>query len=137
MSIDDYCHLISEQSFSGDAGPGSGSSFESSPYGGGASFGAASSSFESLSGAGYDASFASAGGGSADDNAGTSIESLSSGQVQQYPTDAQGIFQDPNPQIIRRPAVGGVQTYTQNVRVRFLQPPRVPPPGVSAYCPRS
>ncbi|CAF4616628.1 unnamed protein product, partial [Rotaria sp. Silwood2] len=46
-----------------------------------------------------------------------------------YATDAQGLFQDPNPQIIRRPAPTGVQTYTQHVQVRFLQPPPVPPPG--------
>ncbi|CAF4719174.1 unnamed protein product, partial [Rotaria magnacalcarata] len=51
--------------------------------------------------------------------------------VQKYATDAQGLFQDPNPQIIRRPATGGVQTYTQNIKVRFLQPPPIPPPGVS------
>ena len=25
--------------------------------------------------------------------------------------------------------VGGVQTYSQNIKVRFLQPPPVPPPG--------
>ncbi len=61
---------------------------------------------------------------------GSSYES-SSTQVQQYATDSQGLFNDPNPQIIRRAAIGGVQTYTQNIRVRFLQPPAVPPPGVS------
>jgi hypothetical protein len=55
----------------------------------------------------------------------------SSSAVQSYPTDAQGLFQDSNPQVIRRPAPGGSVTYTQNVRVRFLQPPPVPPPGVS------
>ncbi|CAF4740668.1 unnamed protein product, partial [Rotaria magnacalcarata] len=26
-------------------------------------------------------------------------------------------------------AAGGVQTYTQNIKVRFLQPPPIPPPG--------
>jgi hypothetical protein len=51
--------------------------------------------------------------------------------VQQYATDAQGLFKDSNPQIIRRPAPGGNVTYTQNIKVRFLQPPPVPPPGVS------
>lgn len=41
------------------------------------------------------------------------------------------LFQDPNPpQIIRRPAAQGPITYRQNVCVRFLQPPPVPPPGV-------
>jgi hypothetical protein len=42
------------------------------------------------------------------------------------------LFQDPNPpQIIRRPAAQGPITYRQNIAVRFLQPPPVPPPGVS------
>ncbi|CAF1042188.1 unnamed protein product [Adineta steineri] len=49
--------------------------------------------------------------------------------VQRYETDAQGIFIDPNPQIVRRPAAGGTVAYTQNIRVRFLQPPPIPPPG--------
>ena len=53
-------------------------------------------------------------------------------QVQQYATSAQGLYQDPNPQIIRRPATGGAVTYTQNIKIRFLQPPPIPPPGVSA-----
>ncbi len=48
-----------------------------------------------------------------------------------YATDAQGLFKDPNPEVIRRPAPGGIQTLTQRVVVRFLQPPPVPPPGVS------
>lgn len=48
-----------------------------------------------------------------------------------YATDAQGLFKDPNPEVIRRPAAGGLQTFTQRVMVRFLQPPPVPPPGVS------
>jgi len=48
-----------------------------------------------------------------------------------YATDAQGLFKDPNPEVIRRPAPGGGQTYVQKVVVRFLQPPPVPPPGVS------
>ncbi|CAF4436592.1 unnamed protein product, partial [Rotaria magnacalcarata] len=38
-------------------------------------------------------------------------------------------FNDPNPQIIRRAAVGGAVTYQQKILVRFLQPPPVPPPG--------
>ena len=48
-----------------------------------------------------------------------------------YATDAQGLFKDPNPQVIRRAAQSGPQTYTQKILVRFLQPPPVPPPGVS------
>lgn len=45
-------------------------------------------------------------------------------------TNSQNLYQDPNPQIIRRPAQGGPVTYTQNVKIRFLQPPAIPPPGV-------
>lgn len=52
--------------------------------------------------------------------------------TQEYATSAQGLFQDPNPQIIRRPAQGGHVTYTQNIKIRFLQPPAIPPPGVSS-----
>ncbi|CAF4346204.1 unnamed protein product, partial [Rotaria sordida] len=58
--------------------------------------------------------------------------SLAINQVQ-YASDAQGLYQDPNPTIIRRAAPGGVHTYTQNVQLRFLQPPPVPPPGVSHF----
>ncbi|CAF3643050.1 unnamed protein product [Rotaria sp. Silwood1] len=50
-------------------------------------------------------------------------------QVQQYATNAQGLYQDPNPQIIRRPAQSGQVTYTQNIKIRFLQPPAIPAPG--------
>ena len=62
--------------------------------------------------------------------ASSSIE-VNNGQLQ-YPTNAQGLFQDPNPQVIRRPAPEGPVTYTQNIKIRFLQPPAIPPPGVSA-----
>ncbi|CAF3412007.1 unnamed protein product [Rotaria sp. Silwood2] len=48
---------------------------------------------------------------------------------QQYQTDAQGLYQDPNPKIIRRPAPGGGVTYKQNIGVRYLRPPPVPAPG--------
>lgn len=44
--------------------------------------------------------------------------------------NATPLFHDPNPQIIRRPARAGVLTYTQNIQIRFLQPPPLPPPGV-------
>lgn len=50
--------------------------------------------------------------------------------VQQYETDADGNFKDSNPQIIRRPSRNGPMTYKQNIQVRFLRPPAVPPPGV-------
>ncbi len=72
-------------------------------------------------------------GGAAGVSASSYESSSSTTQVEQYTTDAQGLFKDPNPQIIRRAAVGGVQVYTQNIRVRFLQPPPVPPPGVSNF----
>ncbi|CAF0760214.1 unnamed protein product [Adineta steineri] len=40
------------------------------------------------------------------------------------------LYRDPNgPQIIRRPPAQGPLTYQQNISVRFLQPPPVPPPG--------
>ena len=48
-----------------------------------------------------------------------------------YATDAQGFYRDPNPEIIRRPALGDSQVYTQRVYVKFLQPPPLPPPEVS------
>lgn len=119
------------QSSTGGLGGGYGASFGA---GAGAGLAGGASSYESASysgsaGYGADAGFAA---GGAIGVGGSSYESASSStQVQQYRTDAQGLFVDDNPQIIRRPAAGGVQTYTQNIRVRFLQPPPVPPPGVS------
>ncbi len=48
------------------------------------------------------------------------------------PNDNGELFQDPNgPQIIRRRPIQGPLTYRQNVSVRYLQPPPLPPPGVS------
>ncbi|CAF2372996.1 unnamed protein product [Rotaria sp. Silwood2] len=49
--------------------------------------------------------------------------------AQTYPTDAQGLYQDPNPLIIRRPMPVDVQPYKQKVIIRYLQPPPIPPPG--------
>ncbi|UJR20716.1 hypothetical protein I4U23_023838 [Adineta vaga] len=46
-----------------------------------------------------------------------------------YPTDSQGLFQDPSPQLIRRPALGAPQVYTQRVIVKFLQPPPIQASG--------
>ncbi len=113
---------------------GSASSYESSSSSSGAGYGAGaggssyeSSSFSGSAGYGADASLVA---GGAVGVGGSSFDS-SSTQVQRYATNAQGLFNDPNPQIIRRPAVGGVQTYTQHIKVRFLQPPPIPPPGVS------
>ena len=99
--------------------------------GGAGASGYESASFSSSAGFGGDAAFVS---GGAVNVGGAAYESASSStQVQQYATDAQGLFIDRNPQIIRRAAAGGVQTYTQNIRIRFLQPPPVPPPGVSYF----
>jgi hypothetical protein len=122
----------------GGAGFG-GSSYESSAsYGAGLGGGLAAG----VGGAAYDSSSYSAGYGAgagagfgASYSAGAGLDTATSYSAQQtavqstWPTDAQGLFIDNNPQIIRRPAAGGVQTYTQNIRVRFLQPPPVPPPG--------
>jgi len=134
------------------AGGGYGSSYQASSYEsstngglGGAGYGAAggagyggssyeSSSYESSvgNGGGQLALGGGAAGFSASDLAAANYSSSSqTTAVQQYATDAQGLFKDSNPQIIRRPAPGGGVTYTQNIRVRFLQPPPVPPPGVS------
>lgn len=48
-----------------------------------------------------------------------------------YAVNAQGLFHDPNPRIIRRPAPENARQYVQRVLVKFLQPPPLPPPGVS------
>jgi len=107
----------------GAGGYGS-SAYESSSYSSGAGLGAAG--FGGVGGA-YGADFSSVSGGAGGyGSAGYSSESTS---VQRYATDAQGLFQDSNPQIIRKPAPGGGVTYKQNILVRFLQPPPIPPPG--------
>ena len=43
----------------------------------------------------------------------------------------QNLYRDPNPQILRLSVSDVPVTYTQNVQVRFLKPPPVPPSGVS------
>jgi hypothetical protein len=102
--------------------------------GNGAAGGFDSSSSYSSGAAGYGATgLNGAAGYEATASNGAAGYSASSSAVQTYATDAQGLFKDSNPQIIRRPAPNGVVTYTQNIRVRFLQPPAVPPPGVSIY----
>lgn len=119
------------------------SSYESSSYesstaggalGGDLAYGGGAAAYD---GAGYGASSyessqysSSVGGAGGDYSAGASGFSSQAGAVQQYQTDAQGLFKDSNPQIVRRPAPGGNLTYTQNIKVRFLQPPPIPPPGV-------
>jgi hypothetical protein len=82
--------------------------------------------YDASAAAGVDASYVVSGGNAFD----ASSAAFSSGVVaSQYQADASGNFVDSAPEIIRRPAAQGVQTYTQNVAVRFLQPPPVPPPG--------
>ena len=96
-----------------DAGIASGSSFPSS------------SSFETVTtGANYDAAAV---------NQAASYTAETNAAWSRYGAEVRGagLYFDANPQIIRRPAAGGVHTYTQNIKVRFLQPPPVPPPGVS------
>jgi len=111
----------------GSAGVAVGGAYDAS-YGvaggliGGGVVDAGAASFESVSTGVSDASVVVAGGAAYDASA------AAVSQVH-YATDAQGLFQDPNPQIIRRANPAGVQTYTQNIRVRFLQPPPVPAPG--------
>jgi hypothetical protein len=116
-----------------DGGYAGASSFESSGLGldadavGGSSF---QSSFESSTagGAGYDLGVIS-------QAAGYTAETNASWSRYGAEVTGAGLYIDANPQIIRRPA-SGVQTYTQNIKIRFLQPPPVPPPGVSDhfYC---
>jgi hypothetical protein len=125
----------------GSSGYQSGVSYGSSGYGAGAVGGGyESASYESSTGYGGGVGLGVGGGLSVGGGLGVGLaggqayESSSSAfssqtAVQTYPTDAQGLYLDANPQIIRRPAAGGVQTYTQNIKVRFLQPPPVPPPG--------
>ncbi len=62
---------------------------------------------------------------------GAAIQTSSAQQTNQYLSQTgTGVFNDPNPQIVRRPAVVGPVTYQQKILVRFLQPPAIPPPGV-------
>jgi hypothetical protein len=121
----------SSSSFSsGGAGYGAGNSGSDLGFGAGGSAGygaSGSSGYEASSSVGYGAGGAAGYGVSG----GEYSSSSQSSSVQSYATDSQGLFQDNNPQIIRRPAPGGQVTYTQNIRVRFLQPPPIPPPGVS------
>jgi hypothetical protein len=62
---------------------------------------------------------------------GAAIQTSSAQQTNQYLSQTGSrVFNDPNPQIVRRPAAGGPVTYQQKILVRFLQPPAIPPPGV-------
>jgi hypothetical protein len=77
---------------------------------------------------GINATYATASSGLA---SGAAIQTSSEQQTREYLSKtATGIYNDPNPQILRRAATGAPITYQQNIRVRFLQPPALPPPGV-------
>lgn len=107
------------------------SSYEQTSYS--TSPGGVSGGFEGATVVEGDASNAAAAGATAGASSSSTFETTTTTtqqQVQQYATSPEGLFQDPNPQIIRRPAQGGQITYTQNVKIRFLQPPAIPPPGV-------
>ena len=54
-------------------------------------------------------------------------------ETNRYLETAVHLFKDSNPQIIRRTMVESPTTYEQRIRVRYLQPPEVPPPGVMKH----
>jgi len=84
--------------------------------------------FESISGINTSYAAATA---SSELTGGTPIQTSSEQQTSEYLSQtANGVYNDPNPQIIRRPATVGPLIYQQKVFVRFLQPPPIPPPGV-------
>ena len=69
--------------------------------------------------------------GSSELTGGAAIRTSTAQETNAYLSQtATGIFNDPDPQIIRRAATEGPVTYQQRILVRFLQPPAVPPPGV-------
>ncbi|CAF1067686.1 unnamed protein product [Didymodactylos carnosus] len=113
-----------------EAGGYGSSSFESSNYSSGT--GLDVSGWGAGAGGAYGAADLSAVSGGVDGLLQGANYSTGSTSVQQYATDAQGLFQDSNPQIIRKPAPGGDVTYKQNILVRFLQPPP-PPPRIALY----
>jgi len=123
--------------YGGSLGGNAQGSYESAPitgYGeaflggnGGANNEYYSSSYGGLDQQGLSAVSFTNGGGYNSSNFEQQLSSLTTN----YSTDAGGLYQDPNPQVIRRPALGGGQIYTQRVLVKFLQPPPLPPPGVS------
>jgi len=127
---------VYEASTSGGGGLGGNLAYNAAGFGS-AGYGSSSSYRSSVGNIGGDLGnlnvAGAAAGISTSDAASASFSSVSqSTTAQQYETDAQGNFKDPNPQVVRRPAQGGPLTYSQNIRVRFLQPPAAPPPGVSS-----
>jgi hypothetical protein len=53
--------------------------------------------------------------------------------ISRYPTDGRGFYLDPNPEVITRPDPSPATTYTQHITIRYLQPPPLPPVGVSYF----
>ena len=60
----------------------------------------------------------------------TVIQTNSLKETERYLERAVDIYKDRSPQIIRRAATDTPVTYEQRVFVRYLQPPKLPPPGV-------
>ncbi|CAF3332843.1 unnamed protein product [Rotaria socialis] len=119
---------FNQSAYSSTSGVGA-SSFNDSTLGGAnvSGFGASASSGFDLNSYGAGATLSNETGGFSSQS--TAEASTSQQQFQLATNNQQNLFHDPNPQIVRRPAPGGSLTYTQNIRVRFLQPPPVPPPG--------
>lgn len=57
------------------------------------------------------------------------IQTNSLEETDRYLERAVDIYRDPSPEIIRRTTTENPVTYEQRVLVRYLQPPRLPPPG--------
>ena len=90
--------------------------------------GGSQNTFESSSG--LNSTFARAT-GTSEQNSAATIQTSNIQQTNQYLSQTgTNLFNDPNPQIIRRAATEGPVTYQQKILVRFLQPPPIPPPGV-------
>lgn len=62
-------------------------------------------------------------------NSDTVIQTNSLEETDRYLERAVDIYRDPSPEIIRRTFTENPITYEQRVLVRYLQPPRLPPPG--------
>ncbi|UJR31887.1 hypothetical protein I4U23_019361 [Adineta vaga] len=140
LDFNEFRNLIAQSLGAGSANNFSGSttgvnqysssSYESSAHAGYGEVNAASGSFGSngaLGGTGLNE--AGFNGEATGASASTFETTGSQNQLQVNGANGQNLYQDPNPQIIRRPAQGGPVTYTQNVKIRFLQPPPIAPPG--------
>jgi hypothetical protein len=61
----------------------------------------------------------------------SSLSIFQTSREQPNELNSPNIYQDSNPEIIRRATQEKNIVYTQNVHLRFLQPPRAPSPGVN------